>query len=54
MFSLKFMATLKNEEIEQARLEINEWSSTVKSNQVVIESIKNGDPRQIARRLLSC
>ena len=46
---LKIHSHLKNEEIEQARLEINEWSSTVKSNQVVIESIKNGDARQIAR-----
>ena len=46
---LKIHSHLKNEEIEQARSEINEWSSTVKSNQVVIESIKNGDPRQIAR-----
>ena len=45
----KIHSYLKNEEIEQARLEINEWSSTVKSNQVVIESIKNADPRQIAR-----
>ena len=46
---LKIHSHLKNEEIEQARLEINEWSSTVKSNQVVIDAIKNGDARQIAR-----
>tara|TARA_Y100000022_G_scaffold198683_1_gene209502 strand:+ start:804 stop:1883 length:1080 start_codon:yes stop_codon:yes gene_type:complete len=46
---LKIHSHLKNEEIEQARLEINEWSSTVNSSQVVTDAIKNGDARQIAR-----
>ena len=46
---LKIHSHLKNEEIKQARLEINEWSSTVNSNQVVTDAIKNGDARQIAR-----
>ena len=46
---LKIHSHLKNEEIEQARLEINEWSSSVKSNQVVTDAIKSGDARQIAR-----
>ncbi|MEL0254860.1 MAG: hypothetical protein VW930_02820 [Burkholderiaceae bacterium] len=46
---LKIHSHLKNEEIEQARLEITEWSSSVKSNQVVADAIKNGDVRQIAR-----
>ena len=46
---LKIHSHLKNEEIEQARLEINEWSSIVKSNQVVTDAIKNGDAQQIAR-----
>ena len=49
---LKIHSHLKNEEIEQARLEINEWSSTVKSNQVVTDAIKNGDARQIAREAI--
>ncbi len=49
---LKIHSHLKNEDIEQARLEINDWSSTVKSNQVVIESIENGEPRQIAREAI--
>ena len=46
---LKIHSHLKNEEIEQARLEINEWSCAVKSSQVVTDAIKNGDARQIAR-----
>ena len=46
---LKIHSHLKNDEIEQARLEISEWSATVISNQVVRDAIKNGDARLIAR-----
>ena len=46
---LKIHSHLKNEEFEQARLEINEWSSSVKSNQVVTDAIRSGDARQVAR-----
>ena len=44
--------SLKNEEIEQARLEINDWSSTVKSNQVVRDAIKNGEFEGRTRKVL--
>ena len=46
---LKIRNLLKDEEIEQARLKIMEWSSSVKSNQVVTDAIKTGDAQQIAR-----
>ncbi len=46
---LKINTCLKNEELEKARSEVNNWAVSIMSKQVVTDAVKNGDAGQIAR-----